>query len=170
LPAKTAELRHRGYSKLSPLDRRRPDTPLYEREATEQRWLDLEGYYTRFGDVRELLTTMDDRYVIMNAGDELAFEFEAVDDVPTAWERDFVLVGDGWVKDGDFNTAFSQSIRPLPVHDDGEYSGPVVPLERDRAYRWHRDDWRAYHTRYVTPRRFQRGLWPPRSPRASGEQ
>ena len=31
--------------------------------------------YTRFGDVRELLTDVDDRYVIMNAGDELRLRF-----------------------------------------------------------------------------------------------
>ena len=45
--------------------------------GTTQRWLDLTGYYTRFGDVRPLLATVDDRYVIMNAGDELALRFAA---------------------------------------------------------------------------------------------
>ncbi|MEO8164301.1 MAG: hypothetical protein ABI619_02795, partial [Betaproteobacteria bacterium] len=170
LSTMVADLRHRGYSKLLPLDRRRPDTPLYEIEATEPRWLDLEGYCTRFGDVRELLQDLDDRYVIMNAGDELAFEFDAGSDVPRGWQRDFVLVGDGWVKDGDFNTAFSQTIRPLPSHDDVGYAGPAVPLERDPVYRRHSDDWRNYHTRYVTPRHFQRGLWPPTASQISGEQ
>jgi hypothetical protein len=170
LPTKVAELRQRGYSKLLQLDRRRPDTPVYELEATQQRWLDLEGYYTRFGDVRELLTVVDDRYVIMNAGDELVFEFEADEDIPDGWQREFVLVGDGWVKDGDFNTAFSQLVRPLPAHDNVEYAGPLVPLEGDPVHQRHTDDWRVYHTRYVTPRRFQRGLWPPPPPQTSGEQ
>ena len=41
------------------------------------RWRDLVGYYTRFGDVRELLRGVDDRYVIMNAGDELRLAFPA---------------------------------------------------------------------------------------------
>ena len=118
LATETAELRQRGYSRLLAVDRRRPDTPLYELESAEQRWLDLEGYYTRFGDVRELLTKVDDRYVIMNAGDEFVLEFNAGDEVRSGWRRDFVLVGDGWVKDGDFNTAFSRSIRPLPAHGD----------------------------------------------------
>ena len=31
--------------------------------------------------------------------------------------RDYVLVGDGWVKDGNFNTTFSQTVLPLPAHD-----------------------------------------------------
>ena len=43
--------------------------PDYNRiEGTTQRWRDLVGYYTRFGDVRELLESIDDRYVIMNSG------------------------------------------------------------------------------------------------------
>ena len=43
--------------------------------GTAPRWRDLEGYHTRFGDVRELLAGVDDRYVIMNAGDEIALRF-----------------------------------------------------------------------------------------------
>ena len=30
--------------------------------------------------------------------------------------RDFVLIGDGWEKDGDYNTAYSQTVLPLPTH------------------------------------------------------
>ena len=51
---------------------------LWALAGTAPRWLDLEGYHTRFGDVRELLTGVDDRYVIMNAGDEMAFRFPAL--------------------------------------------------------------------------------------------
>jgi len=32
--------------------------------SSKQVWRDLIGYYTRFGDVRELLQKIDDRYVI----------------------------------------------------------------------------------------------------------
>ena len=75
-----AELRYRGFSKTR-LRRRgdAPETP-HLRPAGErrrQRWRDLVGYYTRFGDVRELLDGVDDRYVIMNAGDELRLSFPA---------------------------------------------------------------------------------------------
>jgi tetratricopeptide (TPR) repeat protein len=155
-----ADLAPRGFSKVSPLNRRRPDVPSYEVESTQQRWLDLEGYYTRFGDVRELLAATDDRYVIMNAGDEIALEFSAPQVPPQGMRRDFVLIGDGWVKDGDFNTAFSRWVRPLPAHADVEYAGPLTPLEDDPVYRRFPDDWRDYHTRYVTPRQVLRGLWP----------
>jgi hypothetical protein len=155
----TAKLRYRGYSKLQPLDRRRPDIPIYEVESTEPKWRDLEGYYTRFGDVLPLLEAVDDRYVIMNAGDEFVLEFEVVAPPPPGIRRDFVLVGDGWVKDGDFNTTYSRWVRPLPAHEMPEYSGPLLPLEDDPVFLKHRSDWQYYHTRYVTPRRFHRGLW-----------
>ena len=69
-------LRYRGYS----VDRRsrcraRRSARATPCAGTAPRWRDLEGYYTRFGDVRELLRGIDDRYVIMNAGDELALRF-----------------------------------------------------------------------------------------------
>ena len=38
--------------------------------------------------------------------------------------RDFILVGDGWVKDGDFNTTFSRTVLPLPTHASGRYTTP----------------------------------------------
>lgn len=161
VPLAVGDLRARGYSKLLPIDRRRPDTPIYKRVATGQPWLDLEGFYTRFGDVRELLADIDDRYVIMNAGDELVLEFTVPEVAANSgFRRDFVLVGDGWVKDGDFNTSFSRWVHPLPTHDDGDYEGPLLPIEQDPVYLRFPEDWRDYHTRYVTPRRFQQGLWP----------
>lgn len=162
LPCLKADLRYRGFSYLKePVGRRHPDTPRYEVERVEPQWSDLEGYYTRFGDVAELLTEVDDRYVIMNAGDELVFEYAAENDPPSGWERDFLFVGDGWVKDGDFNTAFSRWVRPLPTHESADYDGPLSSLEQDPIYQKHPEDWSKYHTRYVTPHRFHRGLFPP---------
>jgi hypothetical protein len=104
----------------------------------------------------------------MNAGDELLFEFAAGDEPSDCWRRDFVLVGDGWVKDGDFNTAFSQWVRPLPLHSDADYAGPLRSLEDDPGYLRHPEDWHNYHTRYVTPQHFQQGLWPARTSRLAG--
>jgi hypothetical protein len=154
-----AELRYRGYSGVREADRTAPELPVYERLAgTAPRWRDLVGYYTRYGDVRELLEEVDDRYVIMNAGDELVLRFPALPDPPPGRMRDFVLVGDGWVKDGDYNTAFSRTVRPLPSHGDADYEGPLVPLREDPVYRRHSADWERYHTRYVGPERLQDAL------------
>ena len=66
--------------------------------------------------------------------------------------RDFVVIGDGWVKDGDFNTTFSRTVLPLPTHASGRYDRPPGALEDDPVYQRHRGDFEQYHTRYVWPR------------------
>lgn len=154
----TAELRYRGFSQTDHSDRRRPEIPIYDRLANvTQRWRDLVGYYTRFGDVRALLSGVDDRYVIMNAGDELRMKFPAAAPPAAGVTRDFVLVGDGWEKDGDYNTTFSSTVGPLPTHDRVDYeSSPSVELEHDPVYLRHPDDWQTFHTRFVTPHDFLR--------------
>ncbi len=154
-----ADLRYRGFSALHIPDRSSPETPVYDDlESTGPRWRDLEGYYTRFGDVRELLAGVDDRYVIMNAGDEMRFAFAEQPAPPAGWKRDFVLIGDGWVKDGDYNTVFGQTVLPLPAHADAAYDRPPTRLADDPVYQRFPDDWQTYHTRYVGMERFRNAL------------
>ena len=179
LPVSRAELRYRGFSATTSPRGEGPETPDYGRvESTSPRWRDLAGYHTRFGDVIELLTGVDDRYVIMNAGDEMRLTFPAQPPPAPGWRRDFVLIGDGWEKDGDYNTGFSQTVLPLPSHADPAYGSHVgrgsrlrqgsgaqarsspatLELEDDPVYKRHPSDWERYHTRYVTPRRFIEGV------------
>jgi tetratricopeptide (TPR) repeat protein len=156
-----AELAFRGYSQTTSPRGDAPETPIYERLAnTTQRWRDLVGYYTRFGDVNALLAGADDRYVIMNAGDELRLRFEEQAPPPAGWRRDFVLIGDGWEKDGDYNTGHSQTVLPLPSHDRPDYGAgtPTLTLADDPVHRRHPEDWTEFHTRFVTPDAFVRGL------------
>ena len=108
----------------------------------------------------ELLAKVEDRYVIMNAGDELVLRFVAPAPPSAGWQRDFVLIGDGWVKDGDYHTTFSRTVQPLPTHDQPDYTTPPGALEDDPVYRRHAQDWQRYHTRYITPQRFHRALLP----------
>jgi Tfp pilus assembly protein PilF len=157
----TADLRYRGFSQTVLGPREQPETPVYDRIATTTpRWRNLVGYYTRFGDVRALLERVEDRYLIMNAGDELRMSFPAPAAPPAGWARDFVLIGDGWVKDGDYNTSYAKTVLPLPTHASPDYAAartePV--LEDDPIYQRHRDDWQTFHTRYVTAREFIDGL------------
>ena len=132
LQAARAELRYRGFSRTNYERRDQPEVPVYDAIANvSQRWRDLVGYYTRFGDVRELLERVDDRYVIMNAGDEMQLSFPAPPPPAAGWRRDFVLVGDGWEKDGDYNTSFSQTVQPLPSHDRPDYGAGTASLNLD---------------------------------------
>ena len=151
LPLKTADLRFRGYSVTEQKDASTPERARYVVEGVAPRWRDLEGFHTRFGDVRELLEHVDDRYVIMNAGDELRLAFPEAPSPQPGMVRDFVLVGDGWEKDGDYNTVASRTVLPLPTHRSAEYVRGSGRLEEDPVYRRHRSDFERYHTRYVSP-------------------
>ena len=64
-----------------------------------------------------------------------------------------MFYSDGWVKDGDINTAHSQTVAPLPYHGMSAYpygSGDAYPT--DEA---HRRFLGTYQTRQVTNREFQ---------------
>jgi hypothetical protein len=91
--------------------------------------------------VRELLDQIDDRLVIMGSGDELRLSLDAasIPPLPTGWFRDFLLLVDGWAKDRDANTAYSQTVEPLPFHAMSRYPYPAPEAypndPADEAYR-----------------------------------
>jgi len=146
-----ADLHYRGYSVVHQANASSPELPDYNRiAASKQIWRDLEGYYTRHGDVRRLLASTDDRYVIMNAGDEISLRFSEQAPPPPGWVRDYVIAGDGWIKDGDYNTTYSRTVQPLPYHAKNEYNQAPGSLEDEWVYRKHPEDWQNYHTRYVS--------------------
>ena len=179
LLAETADLRYRGILEMAEANRSSPELPNYDHiVAHGQHWRDLIGYHTRCGDVRELLAGIDDRYVIACGGDEIVLRFKVPggpppdtwaslsetrsprlgETRPRAWKRDFIWVSDGWVKDGDLNTRFGKTVLPLPSHDAKSYDTPPGRLEDDPVYKKHSQDWQNYHTRYVTPDLYERGL------------
>jgi tetratricopeptide (TPR) repeat protein len=158
-PPITAELRYCGILQMTQKGASSPEVPHYDKVSRGiQPWRDLTGYYTRFGDVRELLAKVDDRYVIANAGDEIALRFPVPDGPAAGWKRDFIWECDGWTKDGDLNTRHGNAVLPLPAH--GVKMSHRVPawLEEDPVYRRFPEDWKTYHTRYVTDEEFARGL------------
>jgi Tfp pilus assembly protein PilF len=159
LDPSVADLHYRGYSVMNQANASSPELPDYNHfEGTKQRWRDLVGYYTRFGDVRELLAHIDDRYVIMNSGDEMTFRFAEQAAPAAGWTRDYIITGDGWIKDGDFNSGFSRTVEPLPYHAKKLYDRRPGRLEDEWVFRHHPADWQNYHTRYVTPDVFQNSL------------
>ena len=124
LHASTADLRFRGFSKvvIHP-ERKQPERFVYGQRRALAMWNPTPGLYTRYGDVRPLLGSIDDRLVIMGSGDELRLWFDAggLPALPEGWRRDFLLFVDGWAKDGDANTAHSQTVGPLPYHGMPQY-------------------------------------------------
>lgn len=152
LPVQRKELVYRGFSEWLQDLPENPLRPDYQTiSGTTARWSDLEGYYTRFGDVAELLESVDDRYVIMNAGDELQLDFNALPQPEKEMIRTFVFVSDGWVKDGDFNTQASRTVGPLPYHGMSDIQYPKEEnLQDSPVFQRHTEDWHVYHTRYIS--------------------
>ena len=77
----------------------------------------------------------------MGSGDELELWYDAgrLPSLPPGWSRDFLLLVDGWAKDADANTAFSQTVEPLPFHGMSRYpypAGEAFPSD-------------AFHSRYL---------------------
>src|ERR1041384_5369399 len=160
LTPSSVDLHYRGYSVVNkPESGGAPEVPdYYKLFSTKQAWRDLEGYYTRHGEVSELLQQIDARYVIVAAGDEFFFRFPEFPAPPAGWVRDFILMGDGWIKDGDYNSTFSRTVQPLPHHAQQEYETPPGKLEDEVVYRRFPEDWQKYHTRYVAPDVFRNVL------------
>ena len=142
-----ADLHYRGYSRLYRDSPSGPHLFDYGEVATGPRFRDMRGLFTRFGPVSPLLLEADDRYVVMNAGDELTLLFDAssLPELRPGWRRDYVLHTDGWVKDGDLHTAFSRTVEPWPYHGMDGY-----PASRE-----YRPRLPEYLTRVVTDAPFR---------------
>ncbi len=159
LRASAAELRYRGFSRL--FRKGGADGPHwfdYDDVSAEPRWRDLEGTYTRYGDVLPLLGAPDSRYAVMNAGDEIGLVFPEVDAPGPADGRirTFLLYTVAWLKDGDLNTASGDRVEPLPFHGMRRY--PYGPEEAFPETPDHRRWMETYQTRRVTADRFRAGV------------
>ncbi len=148
LEARTANLRFRGFSRNIVADgRTQPEQFDYQQVSATTNWNPTPGLYTRFGDVRDLLGGEDDRFVIIGAGDEIELRFEVGDlpSLPHGWTRDYLLLVDGWAKENEANTAFGDSVTPLPFHSMSGY--PYGPDEGYPVTPEHQSDLVRYHTR-----------------------
>ena len=129
LEAASADLSYRGFSALNRPAPNGPHLFDYQRTSAESPWLPFPGRYTRFGDVRELLTDVDDRQVVIGPGDEIRVLFDARDLPPPkpGYTRTVFLESFGWDKDADRNTWKADSNLPLPFRAMSGY--PFAPGE-----------------------------------------
>jgi len=114
-----ATLKERGFSG----ENHAPIGYDYSRVSTTSPWKTMAGRYTRLGDVRDLLMTADDMFVIAKPGDEIAVAFDAgrLSPLPDGWTRTFLLLGDGFSKEMDINSASPDRVGPLPFHAMSRY-------------------------------------------------
>ncbi len=152
----SAELWQRGFSRSFPLLGAH-DCEWFEWDALEPepRWNQHPGLYTRLGDTLPLLGAIDDRFVVMGAGDALTLRFDAtgLPPLPPGWRRDYLVFLDGWAKDRDPNTHEALYVEPLPFHGMSGYPyGPDEHYPDDEARRSYRREWNTRPaTRWIEP-------------------
>jgi hypothetical protein len=147
----SADLHYRGFSRVYRKGGRYgPHWFDYAAVTTEPMWRPIDGAFTRYGDVGELLRASDDEYIVMAPGDETTIEFDAntAPALPAGWVRDFFVYSDGWIKDADLNTAHGGTVGPLPFHGMSRY--PYTASESYPSDAAHRRYLETYETREQT--------------------
>jgi tetratricopeptide (TPR) repeat protein len=149
LEADVADLRYRGFSAQLRLAPNAPHSFDYAVTSTDSPWLPFAGGYTRFGDVRELLKTADDRSVVLGPGDEIGLSFDAAELPPVreGWRRVVMLESHGWDKDADRNTGEGLQVEPLPFRAMSVY--PYGPDESFPDTPLHREYLESFQTRVI---------------------
>ncbi len=112
--------------------------------AEQRTW----GAFTRYGDVRELLGSSDDRMVVMRRGDGVTMRFNDVPRASAGHELTAFLMTDlvfkprKWLTSSEA-TPMTENVEPLPYHGMGFYP-PTTSFPSDAAHQL----WRAdYQTR-----------------------
>ncbi|MBI5361008.1 MAG: hypothetical protein HZA48_10550 [Planctomycetes bacterium] len=119
------------------------------------------GNFTRYGEVRELLSRIDDHHVIMCSGDQVLLSFSALEDeVQDGYSRSFVLRDLLYYKGGKVEDEI-RTVEPLPyvgmntfpyIQEEGCY--PMTPentayLNTYNTRKITKDDIRNYKKYYV---------------------
>lgn len=145
-PLISAELRRVGFAREYSPDGRLPLLFDYHLSDATAPFHTLKGRYTRYGDVRELLASEDDRFAIVGPGDEIALRFSAaLSSPPAGWTRSFILVSHAYCKDMDLYTATPRTLDPLPFKAMSRYPYP----SSERAPSAQDDYVRTFNTRVV---------------------
>ena len=127
VPLQEAVLRRSGFAREVSPDGREPLIYDYQQSEATAPFHVLRGAYTRFGDVKELLQSFDDRYVLVGPGEEIALKFDATKfPVPPGKTRSFILVSHAYCKDMDLYTATPQTVEPLPFRGMSQYPYPAT--------------------------------------------
>jgi hypothetical protein len=149
VPLAQGELHFHGYPKQ--IEDMPPGNVKYVYEQVSQTgpYARQAGAYTRYGDVKPLLTRTDDRFSVFGSGEELALEFDPspLPPLPSGWARDYFFVANGYEKDMDFYAAEGNTVEPLPFAKmrTYPYPGKIYPLDAQ-----HMQYLLQYNTRYLS--------------------
>jgi hypothetical protein len=146
----SADLHWRGFSREMTPDGREPIGYDYDHVSTISPWKMFVGRYTREGDVRDLVRSVDDMFVISRPGDEIVLSFDASALPPPAsgWTRSFLFYAHGYSKEMNPRSASPDTVGPLPFRAMSKY--PYGPDEHYPDTQPYRDYFEKYNTRTVS--------------------
>ena len=122
---------------------------IYEKASATGPYTRPAGAYTRYGDVRPLLDSIDDKFVVFGSGDEVALDFDPakLPALPRGWVRDYFFVANGYEKDMDFYAYRGDTVDPLPFRDMRTYPYPGQSFPSDAE---HLNYLLEYNTRFMS--------------------
>jgi tetratricopeptide (TPR) repeat protein len=150
VPLVEASLRFHGYPRQVEGSPKSDLQYVYEDISATGPYARHAGNFTAYGDVLPLLKAVDDQFVIIASGDEVALEFDpsSLKALRPGWSRDYFLYADGFAKDMDFYESLSDTVEPLPFHSMPGYPYPAATqypsLQEYVRYRL------TYNTRYIS--------------------
>jgi tetratricopeptide (TPR) repeat protein len=149
VPLEHASLQFHGYPRQMEAQPPGNVKYVYEQVSRTGPYARQAGAYTRYGDVRKLLSDSDDRLVVLGSGDEVALEFdpESLPPLQKGWTRDYFFEANGYEKDMDFYASNGSTVEPLPFRHMGQYPYPGKSFPTDES---HFNYLLRYNTRYVS--------------------
>ncbi len=117
VPLARSDLHYYGYSACYSEDGQYPPAYHYDQKVEED-FVFVSGKATRYGDVSPLLSTVDDRFVVLHHGDEvdLGFDPQGLPELPQGWVRDYFVYANGFYKEALPGRAYAYTVEPLPFH------------------------------------------------------
>jgi hypothetical protein len=127
VPLAKASLEFLGYPREIRLTPASDMTYSFTNRSMTGPYAHAEGNYTRYGDVLDLLTAADDRFVVFGSGEGVKLDFDPrqLPGLPAGWVRDYFFYANGFEKDLDFYAAYAFSVEPLPHHSLLSYPYPA---------------------------------------------
>jgi tetratricopeptide (TPR) repeat protein len=122
---------------------------IYEKTSATGPYTRPAGAYTRYGDVRPLLESVDDEFVVFGSGDEVALDFNpaTLPALPRGWVRDYFFIANGYEKDMDFYAYRGETVDPLPFREMPTYPYPGQSFPTDAE---HLNYLLEYNTRFMS--------------------
>jgi hypothetical protein len=105
------------------------------------------GRFTRYGDIRELLASPDDRMVVMRRGDAVEMRFDGIakptgsNELTLLLETDLLFKPRTWLGDKT-NVRFTEEVEPMPYHGMAHYP-PRGHFPSDAEHRAYMHTWQT---------------------------